>query len=196
MDPFTDAEMSQWRSERERLLQQYSTDFKRDYGWAIPLFGRSPNFRELEELASLKHLRGYYRWASHEVHSGSRGLDLNIFERGDGAHYRLTGRTDEGFAEPGTMALVSLNQTLNSLIGSGSDGDFSPRDLLGCMAIQVLLNECDDAFVAGDAVVTEAHERHAMRTGGRCSNRVILLADGFRSRAESIAGRISRAARR
>ncbi|TCC10894.1 DUF5677 domain-containing protein [Kribbella soli] len=191
-DPFSEEQMNAWRSEREALISQYGTDFKKDYGWAIPLFGFAPNFRQLEERAGLDHLRGYYRWASHEVHSGSRGWSLNTFERVDGSLYRLTGRTIEGFTEPGTMAITSLVQTMTFLLTSGNDEALSPRDLVGCTAVKLLAERCDEAFLAAETEVAEWIERRDARGSGRFSGPALRVAGKARARVERIASGLPR----
>lgn len=85
---------------QEELLLRFGRSYKDDYGWAVGLGGsKKLNFPDLERLAKVPHLRGYYLWASHEIHAGSKGWRLNIFEQGD-LLYKETGPMHFGLAEP------------------------------------------------------------------------------------------------
>ena len=81
--PFTDEEMAEFKASRDAVVGRFGTPFKEQYGWAVNLVdnGRM-DFRRLEDLADLSHLRGYYKWASHEIHADAKGWRLNRGERG------------------------------------------------------------------------------------------------------------------
>jgi hypothetical protein len=109
-DPFSPEEMAEWREDYDAILAQYGKNFRQPYGWAEPLTSSVRSFTELEHLADVSHLRSYFRWASHEIHSDARGWVLNQHEW-NGELYRLTGRTGEGLADPGSLGVISLLQS-------------------------------------------------------------------------------------
>ena len=149
--PFGEAEMAEMQNQRDALVDRFGRSYGSEYGWAAHLVGvQRPTFRGLEQLAELSHLRPHYRRASHEVHSDAKGWALNVYERG-GISYRSTGVTNVGLADPGHMALISLQQSLVSLLFSAED--ISPRDLLAAKAVQGLVDHAGDAFERGERSV-------------------------------------------
>jgi hypothetical protein len=153
-EPFSDDEMAAMKAKRDAAVTRYGPAFREQYGWAAGLDGsHAPNFRDVERLAEVSHLRGHYSWASHEVHSDSKGWALNTREWGD-TLYRETSYSNSGLAEPGHMALISLHQSNVSLLFSPEET--SPRSILACESMALLLDRAGDAFVAGH----EAAERH------------------------------------
>jgi hypothetical protein len=150
-EPFSDAEMALMKSEADQAVARYGKVYKDQYGWAAGLDGsRAPKFRDLERLANVSHLRGHYSWASHEVHSDAKGWALNVREWGDKL-YRETGYSNSGLADPGHMALISLHQSTVGLLLSPQDP--SPRSLLVCESLAILLKKAGDAFLAGHEAV-------------------------------------------
>jgi len=108
--------------QNDALCAQYGKQYAQDNGWAAELLApERPTFKALENLAKLAHLRSYYKWGCHEVHSDSKGLRLNDYER-SGVVYRSTGVVNTGLAEPGHLALISLYQCTAALLLNGSEG--------------------------------------------------------------------------
>ena len=140
------------------LIQRYGGAFGKPYGWASGLDGPEPTFRDLEKLAELTHLRGHYRWASHEVHSDAKGSALNVYERGGITYSRLSGMTNTDLGEPGYLALISLHQCTVYLLTRGTDS-ISPRDLLALLAIQALVNRSGEALGAAQTSIDRAEYR-------------------------------------
>jgi hypothetical protein len=164
-EPFSDDLMAGFRDAKEAVVRRYGSNYGADYGWAAGIDGLDrPRFRDLERLAEVSHLRGHYRWASHEVHADAKGWALNVMERG-GVRYTLTSATNVGLAEPGHLALVSLHQTLVSLMFSPDP--VSPQDMLLCQALLGLVDRAGDAFDQGERSVEEAEERFQARAASR-----------------------------
>jgi hypothetical protein len=158
VQPITPEAMDAIKERSEALARRFGPSYKKDYGWANGLDGIPiPTFRDLERLASVHHLRGYYRWASHEVHADAKGWALNNVERG-GQMYKLSGYTNVGLADPGQMAVISLNQLTVALLLSHEDP--SPGDLLALMAIQHLVTSASEALADGESAVEQAEESH------------------------------------
>lgn len=142
-EPFSDDEMRALSQEHAQAVRRFP-DLDAKNGWANGLGGhRHPTFEQLEELVGLAHLRPFYDLASHEVHANAKGTRLNVLTRGARA-YKSTGSSDAGLAEPGQMALISLNQATAAMLDSRRD--VPPSDLLGLQGINQLLDEACHAF--------------------------------------------------
>jgi Family of unknown function (DUF5677) len=155
-EPFSDDDFAAMKHERDALVARYGTNYKESHGWAAGLVpsGR-PHFVALESLANVSHLRGHYKWASHEVHADAKGWAMNEFQA-HGVNYRATGRMNTGLAEPGHLALISLHQCLVSLLLSTDEP--SPWNMLACMTLQPLVDDAGDLFAKGARSVAVAYE--------------------------------------
>lgn len=154
---FSDDEMAEMKAERDAVVAHYGAAFKKTYGWAAGLdHPGAPTFRDLERLAEVSHLRSYYIWATHEVHSDAKGWTQNVSEWGE-TLYRETSYSNEGLADPGRMALVSLHQTTVSLLFSLED--LSPQSMLAAIVMSRLLDMAFDAFGAAEDAVERANRR-------------------------------------
>lgn len=160
-EPFSEDELADMKQEHDALVARYGTNYKEPYGWAAGLVpsGR-PKFDSLESLANLSHLRGHYKWASHEVHADAKGWAMNEFQA-HGVRYRATGRMNTGLADPGHLALISLHQCLVSLLLSTDEP--SPWNLLACMTIQPLVDDAGELFAKGAHSVAVEYERAESR---------------------------------
>jgi hypothetical protein len=112
----------------------------------------------------VSHLRSYYRWASHEVHADAQGLAHNVIERG-GVEYLHTGRINIGIADPGQMALISLQQITSTLLLSGDAP--APRDIYAMHAVNLLVDKACDAFAAAEEAVAAGEERYQAKQTAR-----------------------------
>jgi len=156
-EPFNDADMAEMKHGHDDLIERYGAPFGKPYGWARGLDGPDPTFRDLERLAELTHLRGHYRWASHEVHSDAKGSALNVYKRGE-ITYQSSGMTNTGLAEPGHLALISLHQCTVYLLTRGT-ASISPRDLLALSAMQALVDRSGEALGAAQTSIDQAEYR-------------------------------------
>lgn len=163
-EPFSDEEMADLKARRDAVVAEYGSAYKESCGWAAGLDKpTAPTFRDLEELAKVSHLRGHYSWASHEVHSDAKGYFLNESTWGETV-YRETGYSNDGLADPGHMALISLLQTTVSLLFSPEDT--SLRSIVEAQAMSVLVERAGDAFLAAHQAV-EAHNTKLQRRQAR-----------------------------
>jgi hypothetical protein len=160
-EPFIPKDMEEMKRDRDELIERFGSSFKQQYGWASGIAGAQPSFRELEKVAELAHLRSHYRWASHEIHSDAKGWALNQYDRG-GISYLATGAINTDLADPGHLALISLQQCTCFLLIYGSE-EVSPHDTLALMAMQTLVDRAGEAFAAGQASVEAAEERFQAR---------------------------------
>lgn len=153
-EPFSDEEMAALRTTKAEVLKRFP-DLDAPLGWARNLPGlKKRDFRGLEALARLDHLRPYYTWASHEVHAYPKGVRLN--QSGlDGRQWKLAGRTNAGLADPAQSALIALNQVTASLLTL--PGVPSPSRLVASRAAMILQNEACHEFVRIEDEIAAEH---------------------------------------
>jgi Family of unknown function (DUF5677) len=160
-EPFTDEVMAGMEARRDEAVAKYGPAYKEQYGWAAGLDKATPpTFRDLERLARVSHLRGHYSWASHEVHSDAKGWLLNISRLGE-TRYRETSYSNDGLADPGHLALISLLQTSISL--AFSPNDISPRSIVEEDAMTVLVDKAGDAFLSAHKTRDAQHAKRRRR---------------------------------
>ena len=145
--------------QHDLLIEKYGTAYGKPYGWAQGWNGQSspPDFKELERLADLSHVRWHYKQQSHEVHADASGWESNVLKY-DGQAYLTTDRVDFGLAEPAHLALISLHQCAASLFG-GVEGDMRTKDVLALKTLARLVNDAGDLLAGTEETVLRAHER-------------------------------------
>ena len=116
-----------------------------------------PDFKELERLADLSHVRWHYKQQSHEVHADASGWESNVLEY-DGQTHLTTDRVHLGLAEPSHLTLISLHQCAASLFG-GAEGDIRTQDVLALKALAHLVNGAGDILARNEEAVLRADER-------------------------------------
>jgi hypothetical protein len=159
-EPLSDEDMARMQEQYDRLIAQYGKAYdSRPYGWAIGLDGKPgvPNFRRLERLADLSHVRWHYTQQSHEVHADASGWESNVLEH-NGQTYLTTDRVHFGLAEPAHLALISLHQCTASLFG-GAEEDMRTKDVLALKALAHLVNEAGDVLRTAEEAVLRADDR-------------------------------------
>jgi Family of unknown function (DUF5677) len=151
-EPLSEEEFVEIQQAADDLKTRYGKEYQRDYGWAAILTndGRAPSFRDLERMAGLEHLRPFYGWASHAVHPGSKGLQLNLLQRGEGS-VRLAGPTNAFLADPGHGALQALLHVTTVLLVHGRQGSAQHFEhLIVISALKRLVDEAGDAFLQAE----------------------------------------------
>lgn len=128
-----------WAS-REELRERYGRLFAKDYGWAIGLNGKDTQvkFVDLEELSGIDHLRPFYRYSSHQVHSDSPGTASTTISQG-GRQVRLSGYSNGDVFDPVQLALIALHQVTTATVLSGDR--HHPGDLLMLQALSIMLED-------------------------------------------------------
>ena len=107
-EPMNQSELEEMERDYHDAIGRFSPSFGEDYGWAaLVLEKKKPSFRDIEQHASLDHLRAHYRMASHNVHANPKGVffKLGLLAEED---VLLTGPSDVGLADPGSATAVSL----------------------------------------------------------------------------------------
>lgn len=138
----------------DSLIEKYGKEFGGHFGWAaylFPEYGRV-GFAAIEKDVELEHLRPYYKWASQNVHSGSKGMRnrLGISETTD--DILLVGQSNSGMTDPAHAAAISLSQitiallmlqpTLDHIVLMNIVLDY--QDAIGQSFLQVELRENSD----------------------------------------------------
>lgn len=166
-ESFHDEEIERINRRGDQLVERFGRSFRNQYGWAVPLFDGNfdPNFSELEQVAALDHMRAHYGWASHRVHAGSKGVMLNVLQRGP-TEVLLTGPTNIGLADPGHGALIALHQITTALLIHGKPNiEEEPSRIIVIQVLLKLVEEAGEAFLKVHRQI-EAEEEHLWAEGG------------------------------
>lgn len=153
-EAISDEEFDWLKAERDKLVAEYGTDFKHEYGWSAKAFGtQGKNFADVEAAVNLDYVRPYYRMASNAVHPNVRGsfFDLGV---ADHEHMLLVGPSTRGLADPGISACRSLLQTTICLHGHRVFID----ELVVMLIVQELAPKVEEAFI-------RAHHAHEVESG-------------------------------
>ncbi len=104
--------------EYDALIQKYGKKFADHYGWASYLFPshRRVGFTAIEKDVELDHMRPYYKWASQNIHSGSKGMRnrLGLCEAKE--DILLVGQSNSGMTDPAHATAISLCQITIALL--------------------------------------------------------------------------------
>ena len=143
-EPISEQEFTKLKEERDQLIAEFGKPFNNDYGWAASVTGiENPTLAYLEEKVELDHFRPLYKAASDNVHPNSHGANYRL---GLGSHQGsviLAGPSNEGLADPGHAAAVSLCQTTVTLLCSKSTFD----SIVVSKILQSLVDEIGNAFL-------------------------------------------------
>jgi len=111
-------EIESYKIEYDKVISHYGKKFGDHYGWASNIFpdhGRV-GFAAIEKDVGLDHMRPYYKWASQNVHSGSKGLRnrLGLCEAKE--DILLVGQSNSGMTDPAHATAISLCQITCTLL--------------------------------------------------------------------------------
>lgn len=111
-------EIDSCKVEYDELIKLYGHKFGDHYGWASNIFTnhKRTSFTAIEKNVGLDHMRPYYKWASLNIHSGSKGMRsrLGLSEaKEDGL---LVGRSNSGMTDPAHATAISLTQITCTLL--------------------------------------------------------------------------------
>ena len=140
LEPLLQEEFDELKERRDQLVERFGTPFGNEYGWAASVI-HNPNMAILEEKADLDHWRPYYRMASHNVHPNAHGAYSRLGLASHQDSVILAGPSNEGLAEPGNSASISLLQvTITLLLGTESHVDLpGMRPNLDCIVVAHIL---------------------------------------------------------
>lgn len=124
----------------QELCDEYGRGFRRDFGWAGSVVGKSnPKWSDLVTAAGTPQFGVLHRSANQELHASSHSAYIRWGSPEPGRQLFI-GKSDEGFAEPVHATALSLNilsgaviQLVQSQIGTAS--------LLVCLCIAEQIGE-------------------------------------------------------
>lgn len=100
------------------LLKKYGKKYADNYGWASYIF---PNhnkvgFGAIEKDVELDHMRPYYKWASQNIHTGSKAMRNRLGLCEVDEDILLVGQSDSGMTDPAHATAISLMQITTTLL--------------------------------------------------------------------------------
>lgn len=128
-----DEEIESIEKAYEDCLQRYGHGFGAEFGWAAPHLGKKRvRFNDLQEFVGQIASRSYYRFASHNVHASSKGVNYRL-GLVDQDEVLLAGRSNVGFFEPAHNAAQTICQLNGAILRDRWDLDT-------LITYQILLN--------------------------------------------------------
>ncbi len=167
-EPHDPVELDKLRSQKDALIKRFGAVFNEDYGWAAQALGRlrGVRFADIEKDVQLDHLRPYYKLASHGVHANSKGLFFDIGNIGRGMpSYKsqmLAGASNAGLADPGQLALISLNICTATFLTYKNDLE----TLMKLKVLDSFVKEALQAFIEIHRNLEREEAQAAGRKGG------------------------------
>ncbi|CAI2486161.1 DUF5677 domain-containing protein [Serratia proteamaculans] len=111
-------EIAECKVKFDLLIKKYGKKYADNYGWASYLF---PNhnkvgFGAIEKDVQLEHMRPYYKWASQNIHTGSKAMRnrLGLCEADE--DILLVGQSNSGMTDPAHATAISLIQITTALL--------------------------------------------------------------------------------
>jgi len=154
VEPLSDEELTDMKEAVDELVTRFGATYKENYGWARPLFPEFPKrrqvqFRDLEDLAHLDHVRPYYGRANHDIHADSKGARLNRIEF-EGTQMLLAGPIASGLTDPGQWTATSLYQVTVSLILLGRPQITDASDVPSLEVLNEFVDSACELFFAAE----------------------------------------------
>lgn len=124
----------------DAVIGKYGKGFGCHYGWAAYVFpdrlARQVGFGSIEKDVGLDHMRPYYKWASQNVHSGSKGTKTRLGLKDEDQSALLIGASTYGFTDPAHAMAISLTQSTLPLLrmNQGLSTNLNSLVLLGYCA--------------------------------------------------------------
>lgn len=114
----TQDEIDECKKDYDSLIQRYGKKFANHYGWASCIFPKlhRVSFAAIEEDVELDHMRPYYKWASQNIHAGSRGMRERLGLSEAKEDILLVGQSNSGMTDPAHAAAISLCQVTATLL--------------------------------------------------------------------------------
>ncbi|WP_198560022.1 DUF5677 domain-containing protein [Colwellia sp. Bg11-28] len=105
-------DIDECKIEYDNLVKEYGKKFSGHYGWAAYLFPEHNRvgFGAIEKDVKLDHMRPYYKWASQNIHSGSKGTRNRLGLNEATEDILLVGQSNSGMTDPAHSTAISLSQ--------------------------------------------------------------------------------------
>ena len=114
----TSEEVAECKVQFDLLIKKYGNKFADNYGWASYLFPNHSKvgFGAIEKDVQLEHMRPYYKWASQNIHTGSKAMRnrLGLCEAKE--DILLVGQSNSGMTDPAHATAISLMQVTTALL--------------------------------------------------------------------------------
>lgn len=136
------------QSLRATILGEFGAKFGNAYGWAADVTGRDrPTFEQIEDAAGMSAWRRAYKDATYPVHSTSRPLHDESFNRH--GLKDIVSPTVNGFATPAIMTIRSLMQANCSILALFVTAlEDAGGEIQGAILLDALAREAMDAFAS------------------------------------------------
>ena len=155
-EPIPAKELDELRTERDRLVEKFGSEFNEEYGWAADaLNDKRPNFSKIEAKLSLDHWRPEYRIASENVHAAAHGSYYRLGNHLIHQQFLLAGPSDQGLNHPGHCTTIALGGITANLL----DARPTAAGSMICMALHALQDEIGAAFFRADRRLAEIASR-------------------------------------
>ncbi|EBH7978035.1 hypothetical protein FMG18_03070 [Salmonella enterica] len=111
-------EIAECKIQFDLLIQKYGKKYADNYGWASYIF---PNhnkvgFGAIEKDVQLEHMRPYYKWASQNIHTGSKAMRNRLGLCETDEDILLVGQSNSGMTDPAHATAISLMQITVTLL--------------------------------------------------------------------------------
>jgi len=104
----------------DKVIEEFGKGFESHYGWAAHVFPkrkpRTIGFAALEKDVGLDHMRPYYKWASQNIHAGSKGTKERLALDECPGDILVVGQSNSGMADPAHATSLSLAQITTCLL--------------------------------------------------------------------------------
>lgn len=116
---YTKQEIDECKKEYDVLIEKYGKQYGEFYGWASYVFPNSKGrvtFTAIEKDVGLDYIRPYYKWASQNIHAGSKGMSnrLGLCEAEE--DILLVGQSNSGMTDPAHATAIGLSQITMTLL--------------------------------------------------------------------------------
>ena len=115
----TQEEINSCKEEYNQLIIRYGKKYADHYGWASYLFPNHKGkvgFATIEKDIELDHMRPYYKWASQNIHAGSKGMRNRLGLCETTEDILLVGQSNSGMTDPALAMALSLSQITVTLL--------------------------------------------------------------------------------
>ncbi len=111
-------EIEECKEQYDLLVNKYGKKFSGHYGWASHVFpdNNRVGFGAIEKDVGLDHMRPYYKWASQNIHAGSKGLRNRLGLCESKEDILLVGQSNSGMTDPAHATAISLCEITSTML--------------------------------------------------------------------------------
>ena len=113
----SEQEILQCKKIYDEVIAKYGKTFKESYGWASNFItNKRVTFADIEKDILLDHMRPYYKWASQNIHAGTKGINNKLGMCESTEDFLLVGQSNSGMTDPAHSSAISLAQITIELL--------------------------------------------------------------------------------